>query len=85
MNYTTLYTSVAIARTITLKLAKVLTLILGLQFAILYLLASISNDSFTGLIGPALRVLAAVAVVILAPRLFDAAQRRIVEASRRAK
>lgn len=84
MNYTTLYTAVTIARTITLKVAKVLVLILGLQFAILYLLASVSDASLTSLISPALRVLAVVAVVILAPRVFDTVLRRIVQASRNA-
>lgn len=84
MNYTTLYTTVTIARTITLKVAKVLVLILSLQFAILYLLASISDAPLTSLINPALRVLVVVAVVILAPRVFDAALRRIVQASRNA-
>lgn len=84
MNYTTLYTAVTIARTITLKVAKVLVFILGLQFAILYLLASVSDASLTSLISPALRVLVVVAVVILAPRVFDAALRRIVQASRNA-
>lgn len=84
MNYTTLYTTVTIARTITLKVAKVLVLILSLQFAILYLLASVSDASLTSLISPALRVLAVVAVIILAPRVFDAVLRRIAQASQRA-
>lgn len=84
MKYATLYTAVTVARTITLKVSKVFVLILSLQFAILYLLASISNAPLTSLISPALHVLVVVAIVILAPRAFDAALRRIVQASRKA-
>jgi hypothetical protein len=84
MNYTTLYTAVTIARAITLKVAKVLVLILSMQLAILYLLASVSDASLTSLISPLLRVLVVIAVVILAPRVFDAILRRIVQASRNA-
>lgn len=84
MNYTALYTAVATARNLTLKLAKVLVLVFGLQAAILYLLASVADASLISLVAPALRVLAAVAFIILAPRFFDAALRRIVQAGQRA-
>lgn len=84
MNYTTLYSSIYRARNLTRKLAKVLVWVFGLQAAILYLLASVADAPLTSLTGPALRVGAAVAFMILAPRLFDAALRRIAQAGQRA-
>lgn len=84
MNYTTLYSTIYRARNLTHKLAKVLVWVFGLQAAILYLLASVADAPLTSLLGPALRVAAAVAFMILAPRVFDAALRRIAQAGQRA-
>ncbi|HGC8067005.1 TPA: hypothetical protein ACI1IR_004365 [Yersinia enterocolitica] len=84
MNYTTLYKAVYSVRNLTRKLAKALVWVLGLQAAILYLLASVANAPLTSLTGPALRVAVAVAFLMLAPRAFDAALRRIAEAGQRA-
>ena len=84
MNYTTLYSTVYTARNLTRKLAKALVWVFGLQAAILYLLASVADAPLTSLIGPALRVAVAVAFMTLAPRVFDAALRRIAQAGQRA-
>lgn len=74
---TTLYTSLTTARNITRKVAKAFVWVFGLQAAILYLLASVADAPLTSLFVPALRVVLAVAVMVLAPRLFDAGLRRI--------
>ena len=84
MNYTALYSSIYRARNLTLKIAKALVWVLGLQAAVLYLLASIADAPLTSLVGPALRVAAAVAFMVMTPRVFDAALRRIAQAGQRA-
>ncbi|WP_318628932.1 hypothetical protein [Proteus mirabilis] len=82
MNYTALYSTIYRVRNLTRAVAKVLAWALGLQLAILYGLATVADAPLMQLAGPGLRFAAVLAVVIFAPRVFDAALRRI--ATRRA-
>ncbi|WP_443694968.1 hypothetical protein [Pseudomonas sp.] len=83
MSYTALYSFICLVQSLTHKLAKVLVLVFGLQAVILYLLASVADAPLASLIIPAMRVLSAVAFLMLAPRVFNAALQRITQASQR--
>jgi uncharacterized membrane protein len=74
---TSLYDSIVTVRNITRTVSKAFVWIFGLQAAILFLLASVADASLWSLFSPVLRVVLAVAVMVLAPRFFDAALHRI--------
>jgi len=76
---TSLYNSVATARNLTRKISKAFVWVFGLQAGILYLLASVADASLLNLFFPVLRVVLAVAVMVLAPRIFDVVLRRIAQ------
>ncbi|HHM6473252.1 TPA: hypothetical protein ACRNL1_005376 [Pseudomonas aeruginosa] len=82
MNYTALYSTLYRVRNVTRLAAKIAAWLFGIQTAILFLLASGAGASLPYTSTPALRFAAALAVLFLAPRLFDAALRRIATAAR---
>ncbi|EGJ6041349.1 TPA: hypothetical protein ACYZ5L_003994 [Escherichia coli] len=82
MNYTALYSTLYRVRNITHTAAKVFAWLFGVQTAILFLLASGAGAALPYTSTPALRFAAALAVLFIAPRLFDAALRRIATAAR---
>lgn len=79
MNNTALYSAIYRLRNVTRTVAKILAWLYGLQFAILYGMATAADAPLTRLAGPGLRFAAVLAVVIFAPRVFDAVLRRIAE------
>lgn len=77
MNSTTLYSTIYRARGLTRTIAKLFAWVFGVQLAVLYLLATAADAPLFSLAGHGLRFAAALAVVIFAPRVFDAVLARI--------
>lgn len=84
MTTTALYSTVYRVRGLTRTVAKVFTWLFGVQLAVLYVLATVADAPLATLAGPGLRFAAALAVVIFAPRVFDAVLARIAAHYRRA-
>ncbi|EKP0318720.1 hypothetical protein JFQ90_004002 [Aeromonas veronii] len=77
MKKSTLYSTIYSMRNIIRTIAKTLAWALGLQLVVLYLLAAVADAPLAQLVEPGLRFLVVLAVVLLSPRIFDAALRRI--------
>lgn len=84
MNSTTLYSTIYRARGLTRTVAKLFAWVFGVQLAVLYLLATAADAPLFSLAGHGLRFAAALAVMIFAPRVFDAVLARIAAHHRRA-
>ncbi|NIE78364.1 hypothetical protein F3J45_28460 [Pantoea sp. Ap-967] len=73
MTTTALYSTLYRVRGLTRTVAKAFAWLFGVQLAVLYVLATVADAPLTSLAGPGLRFAAALAaVVILAPRVFNA-------------
>lgn len=77
MKKSALYSTIYSMRNIIRTIAKTLAWALGLQLVVLYMLAAVADAPLVQLVEPGLRFLAVLAVVLLSPRIFDAALRRI--------
>lgn len=84
MNNTTLYSTIYRARGLTRTVAKLFAWVFGVQLAVLYLLATAADAPLFSLAGHGLQFVAALAVMIFAPRVFDAVLARIAARSSRA-
>lgn len=77
MKRSALYSTIYSMRNIIRTIVKTLAWALGLQLVVLYMLATVADAPLVQLVEPGLRFLAVLAVVLLSPRIFDAALRRM--------
>lgn len=77
MKKSALYSTIYSMRNIIRTIAKTLAWALGLQLVVLYMLAAVADAPLVQLVEPGLRFLAVLIVVLLSPRIFDAALRRM--------
>lgn len=81
MIYSALYSTIFRVRNLVRVLAKVYTWAYGLQFVILYGLATAADAPLGQLTDPGLRFVGGLAVMFFAPKVFDIALRLIVKAA----
>lgn len=84
MTNTAIYSTLYRVRGLTRTVAKVFAWLFGVQLAVLYALATVADAPLTTLSGPSLRFVAALAVMVYSPRIFDAVLARIATRHRQA-